>query len=439
MTLWHNRALVLKSAKLWYYDYPMTSLLSSVNEIIVYGILFTFLYYQVFFLVSFFEKKNSLNKDNPLPDKLPSVTIIVPCFNEEKTIQRTVESLLALDYPMNLLSIYLIDDGSVDKTPEVMNQYASGYPNIKVWRKKNGGKWRALNYGIERSSSELIGCLDADSFVDTSALKEIVKYFNTHKDVMAVTPSMRIWEPNNLIRMIQNAEYDFGIFMRKVMAFLGAIHVTPGPFSIFKRKVFEKLGPYRHAHNTEDLEMALRMQKAGMKIENANKAIVYTVGPDTPYKLYRQRIRWTGGFLQNLVDYRGMIMSKKHNDLGLFILPMTIITVLATLYFVAGFIWNLIAEIYNTFLKIQSIGLTWPKINLEWSWFYVDTNTVSVLSVALLVSTILCIILGRIISNNKKVISLDIIYFVVLYGLIAPFWLIKSVYNTLASKEAKWR
>ena len=424
---------------MWYYEALMTSLLSSANEIIVYVILFTFLYYEVFFLVSFFEKRKALNRDNPLPNKLPTVTIIVPCFNEEKTIQRTVESLLALDYPMELLSIYLIDDGSVDSTPEVMKQYANGYPNIKVWKKKNGGKWRALNYGIERSSSELIGCLDADSFVEKNALKEIVKYFATHRDVMAVTPSMRIWEPNNLIRMIQNAEYDFGIFMRKVMAFLGAIHVTPGPFSIFKRKVFEKLGPYKHAHNTEDLEMALRMQKAGMKIENANKAIVYTVGPDTAYKLYRQRIRWTGGFMQNLVDYRAMILSKKHNHLGLFILPMTVITVLATLYFVAGFIWSSTKGVYQTFENIQSVGFIWPKLNFDLSLFYIDTNTVSVLSLALLTSTVLCIIIGRMISNNKKVLSLDILYFVFLYGLIAPFWLIKSVYNTLASKEAKWR
>ena len=83
-----------------------------------------------------------------------------------------------------------------------------------------------------------------------------------------------------------------------MLGFLGGIHVTPGPFSIFRKKVFDELGPFRKAHNTEDQEIALRMQEHGYRIEHCVDAYVYTVSPNTVGKLYRQRLRWVYGFIK---------------------------------------------------------------------------------------------------------------------------------------------
>jgi len=83
-----------------------------------------------------------------------------------------------------------------------------------------------------------------------------------------------------------------------MLTYLNALHVTPGPFTIFRKDVFEKIGKYKHAHLTEDLEMALRMQKNNLKIANSHRSFVFTVTPNTFKTLHKQRSRWAYGFLK---------------------------------------------------------------------------------------------------------------------------------------------
>ncbi len=413
---------------------PMT-----IAQFIVYMILFVLLYNQVFLLLTFFEKRKSTKRPLALPADLPTVTVIVPCFNEETTIQRTVESLLGLDYPKDKLSIFLINDGSTDGTRNVLDGYASGYPNIRVFHKGNEGKWKTLNHGLQHVTSEFVGCLDADSFVEPDALKQIISAFCHNPKAMAVTPSMRVWQPNTIIRKIQCAEYDLGIFIRKSFAFLGAIHITPGPFSIFRKKVFDILGPYRHAHNTEDLEIALRMQKAGMIIENAHNAIVYTVGPATPYKLYRQRVRWTGGYLKNMIEYRDMLFHRGHGHLSFWILPMTLIAVFSSLYLISVLVVTTITSLVTTLKELHLVNFNLPQFHFTFDWFFINTTAATFIGLFLMLTLIASIFIGRIITNKKQLFTLDLLYFIVLYSFIAPFWLIKSVYDTVMFRETKWR
>lgn len=417
----------------------MASFLASLNEGIVYAFLFVLMYYQVFLLLTFFEKRRVLSLSHTLPQQLPSVTVLIPCFNEETTLDRTIQSVLNLNYPKEKLQIILINDGSTDSTPQVMDNYKNGYSNIHVFHKENGGKWRALNFGLDKVTTDLVGCLDADSFVDTEALNEIVKTFNTHSDAMAVTPSMRVWKPNTVVRKIQTPEYDLGIFVRKTLSFIGAIHITPGPFSIFKREVFQKIGPYKHAHNTEDFEIALRMQKAGMKIENAHKALVYTVGPATAYKLYRQRVRWVSGFMKNILDNRAMLLGRKYGHLSFFILPMALFAIVAALYFVLSTIISLVMRGINTAGQLSSVGWQFPQFNFNFDWFFFNTSIVTFVGITVIILTLSSIIFGRIIVKSSKILTTDLVWFFLLYSFISPFWLIKATYSTVMSKQTQWR
>jgi cellulose synthase/poly-beta-1,6-N-acetylglucosamine synthase-like glycosyltransferase len=412
----------------------------SIGQYIIYFVLFVLLYNQVFLLITFFEKrKKALTcKKSELPATFPTVTIIVPCFNEENTVRRTVESLLALDYPKDRLSIFLINDGSIDGTQAIMDSYAN-YSNIKVFHKANEGKWKTLNFGLQYVTSDMVGCLDADSFVESNALKEIVACFHENPAAMAVTPSMRVWQPNTIIRHVQSAEYDLGIFMRKAFSFLGSIHITPGPFSIFKKNVFEIIGPYRHAHNTEDLEIALRMQKAGMVIDNAHNAIVYTVGPATPYRLYRQRVRWTGGYLKNMIEYRDMLFHRNYGHLSFWVLPMTLIAVFSSLYLITAFLVTGITGIVHYLKDLHLINFDLPEFSFKLDWFFIDTTAASLIGLALILTILASVFIGRIITNKKKLFSLDLVYFITLYSFIAPFWLVRSVYDTVLFRETKWR
>src|SRR6185295_16189198 len=99
-----------------------------------------------------------------------------------------------------------------------------------------------------------VGCLDADSFVAPDAMLEVAKRLDTDPSIMALTPSMQVYRPRKIIERMQAVEYTFGIFYKKMFDNLSALNVLPGPFSIYKREVFEKIGLFRHAYNTEDME-----------------------------------------------------------------------------------------------------------------------------------------------------------------------------------------
>ena len=295
------------------------------SNLIIYIFLFASLYFEVFLMITYIEKRKTI-KTEYLERKnknLPSVDIIVPCFNESTTIINTINSILDLDYPKDKFKIIVVDDGSEDNSSKVLEIFKDN-PQIKIHRKENGGKYTALNFGIENSKADLFGCLDADSFVDKNALKNMIPYFENQK-IMAVVPSIKIYKPGNVLQKIQKVEYDWGILMRKILTYLNALHVTPGPFTIFRKKIFKKIGNYKHAYHTEDLEMALRMQKHNYKIANSHRSIVYTVAPKTIKTLYKQRRRWTYGFLKNVIDYKHMFFNREYGNLGFFILPFIFI------------------------------------------------------------------------------------------------------------------
>lgn len=409
-----------------------------VGTAIFYTAVFLSVYVQVFFLVTFLEKRRHIviRRDPIALPEYPGVTIIVPCWNEQGTVEKTVNSLLALEYPKDKLHITIVDDGSTDATWDVLQKYA-GNPNIHLYKKENGGKHTAMNYALAHTTTPFTGCLDADSAVHPEALKRIMTYF-ADPEVMAVAPSIMVEKSKNPIQIAQRVEYDMAIYVKKMLAFMGGIHVTPGPFSIFRKKVFDDLGHYRKAHNTEDQEIALRMQSHGYKIEHCPDAYVYTVSPNTVRKLYKQRLRWIYGFLNNLIDYRHLLFRKKYGNVALFTLPSGLISIVTAMF---GFGYLLYR--FGTYLsgKIEQASVVgWHFSSRPFEWFYVSTESTIFLSILLYGLVILAIMLGRRMSQDRKKLSLDFLYFIVIYSVVAPFWLAKAVYNTaIAKKMPSWR
>ncbi|HWU24349.1 MAG TPA: glycosyltransferase family 2 protein, partial [Candidatus Paceibacterota bacterium] len=214
--------------------------------VLTYPFIFIVVFFEVFLLVTFLSEPARERRSRPRTTKTPNVAVIVPCWNEGDTIQGTVESLLALDYPKDKLEIVLVNDGSTDNTAAVMDTYADN-PQITIIHKENGGKHTAMNLGIERATNaEFVGCLDADSFVAPDALREIVTYFEDQK-VAAVTAAMSVWNPKTWLERMQNADYIHGITLRHVISSLNGLYVTPGPFSFFRRDIVLRLGGFRNA------------------------------------------------------------------------------------------------------------------------------------------------------------------------------------------------
>lgn len=412
---------------------------ATFQTIFIYSSLFLSTYFEVFLMITLFENKKKLKQENTSmddePAKFPSTTIIIPCFNEESTVDGTINSLLSMNYPKDKFNITIVDDGSTDKTWEYIQRYAN-HPQIDIYKKENGGKYTALNYGIAKSKADLIGCLDADSFVDKDALRRIVRYFE-NPETMAVTPAIKIFKPKSTVQYLQYIEYQLGIMIKKILSYLGAIHVTPGPFTIFRKEVFQKIGPFKHAHNTEDMEIAMRMQKNHLKIENCHKAFIYTVGPRTLKTLYKQRVRWTHGFLENAIDYKAVFFKKEYGHVAFLTLPFSVASLASVVGVVSLTIWNIIERIYDFFARIAVTGFH-PRFNFNLSFIYINTQTSLFIGFVLISMTITLLILGRKISEEKT-LSKEIIYFLVLYPLMAPLWIGKSVYNTVFKRKTSWR
>ena len=368
-------------------------------------------------MLSFFERPIR-PKD---PKIWPKATVVIPAYNEEKTLAKTIESVLNLDYPRNKLEIIVVDDGSTDSTLKIAKRYIS--KGVKVIHKKNGGKGSALNLAIKRSTGEFIGGLDADSFVHPKALKYIIAHFDDSK-IMAVTPALKIYKPKTFWQFLQHAEYLFGVFNRKAFAVLDAIHVTPGPFTIYRRWFFDKYGGYDENNITEDIEIALRIQRNNYRIENAVNANVYTVSPRTFGELFKQRIRWYLGFIENCVTYRDLF-SLKYGLMGIFILPMSFISVGIMIFFSFYQLWS------------QYRGLSWigslPLVNYHASQFIriptesfpvVQASFYYLLGVFLLLSGLMLFWANKYSEDTHKLNILSyVVYFFIYFLMFSLWWL----------------
>lgn len=413
-------------------------------EILAYPFLFVAIFFESFVLVTFLSKPARATRAHAraraTDTTVPSVAVIVPCWNEAATVGATCDSLLALDYPKEKLEIILVDDGSTDATPAAMARFAA-HPQVRVLRKKNGGKHTALNAGIALTGAELVGCLDADSFVEPDALREIVACFDAPR-VAAATAAMSAYAPKNVLQHMQNAEYSFGIALRHAMASLNGLYVTPGPFSFYRRAIVEELGGFRYGHQTEDMEMALRIQRAGYAIENAPRARVYTKTPATLRGLIKQRTRWTSGFLRNILgEYRGLIGDRRRGALGMLVLPTALFSIGSG---IALFLLMLFLSARSVLAAVSvrsGIPLSYAFMphGARLDWFYFPASIYLSLAVITLAASVTLIVIGKRVSNASGAILPGILSYLCLYAFVVPLWLIRATGDVALGRRRDWR
>lgn len=409
-------------------------------DIIYTSLLFIAIYIQVFFLIVFFENDDEIKNidiKNVNDADYPSVTFLIPCWNEEDTVLNTIKSVLELDYPKNKFHIIAIDDGSTDNTWKNLQSYVD-HGQVQLLTKENGGKHSALNHALNFLKTELVVSFDADTKINPDALKKAVKYFMNDKALMALGGTVLIDKPKTLAQKAQEIEYEIFSFTKKMLGLADAVFVVPGAFSVFRREVFGIVGGYNNAHNLEDIELTIRMQKHGLKIRHAHDAIVWTKGPDTVKKLYKQRLRWSYGFIMNVMDYKAMLFNKKYKNFGTFTLPMTVFTYVIMLFVFFYSVYKILLSIFDFAYKFYLVGLgrlEWPTFDT----FFINTKIYVIMAMFLYVSVVLHYFLGRQISNVSKKNFWNIPYFLLMFSILAPIWIIKSIYNGVTKRKVMWR
>ena len=250
----------------------------------------------------------------------PGVSVIVPAFNEEKVVVQTISSLLNQRYA-GALEIVVVDDGSSDDTATICEEAYGRHPQVSVYRKANGGKASALNFGIARARYEVVIGLDADTLFDDDTVAELVQPLANPR-VAAVAGNAKVGNRINLVTRWQALEYVTSQNLdRRAFALLDCITVVPGAVGAWRRSAVLEVGGFRDDTLAEDQDLTLAMRRAGYSVAYADGAVAYTEAPDTLRALARQRFRWSFGTLQCTWKHRDAFFRRRYGSLGFIALP----------------------------------------------------------------------------------------------------------------------
>lgn len=401
------------------------------------------LYFVIFWLLVLLDGGINDKKVRKL-SKYPFVTIVIPAYNEEKRIKPTIASVLKLDYPTNKLEFMVINDGSNDKTEYIVKKLIKNNKkfNIKLINQENKGKGAALNTALRIAKGEFFVCLDADSFVKEDALKKILPYFDK-KRVATVLPLLKVQKPKNLLQRMQWFEYLVNMFYKKLMSELDCVHVSPGPFSVYRKKILKKVGGFDEDNLTEDLEMTLRLQKHHYKIIQLLDSDVYTVAPESLGQLYKQRNRWYKGSIYNAIKYRHMMFNKRYGDFGLIQMPTIIISGIIAIILIISFIYYTFKPPLDYIYNMRFIGFDFMTLlrNFVFNFHILDINYTAVLvAVVMLVISIVVLIKSHRYTKEKivKYGYFSLIVYLILYFLLMGVMWIGILVEMLLGIKQKW-
>jgi len=229
-------------------------------------------------------------------DYQPSVTVIVPAYNEDRVVCRTVRTVLDQGYKG--LEVLVVDDGSPDRTSDVVREEFGNDPRVKLFRKPNGGKASALNFGLERSSGDVIVALDADTLFPPGAIAALIKPLADPK-VGAVAGNAKVGNRINIVTRWQAVEYVTSQNIdRRAFSLLNCITVVPGAIGAWRKDLILQSGGFSSQTLAEDQDLTMTILEQGWQIAYADRATAYTEAPDTLRGLAKQRFRWSFGTLQ---------------------------------------------------------------------------------------------------------------------------------------------
>ncbi len=287
----------------------------------------------------------------------PRISVVVPAYNEERTITKCVQSLLSLDY--SNYEIIIVDDGSTDSTYRLASQAKAS--NLLVLHQENRGKSQALNFGIRYSTGEIIITVDADTTLDRQALARIADRFAANRQVGAVAGNVKVNPERKIINGLQSAEYATGInLVRKSQSVFGCVMIVPGPIAAVRKEAIQKAGSFSTDTFAEDFDLTLNILKSGYKIQYEEASIAYTDAPKNVEDVIKQRRRWYRGMMQVLDKHKDMYFNPKYGVAGLVGVPNLWLEVVSP-FFNLGLLliilltWVLSTEVYLTLL---GVGLT---------------------------------------------------------------------------------
>ena len=296
------------------------------------------------------------------PDYCPPVSVIIAAYNEEKVIERTVDSILQNGYPN--MEIIVVDDGSKDATLEVLRRRFADEAKVFILTQPNGGKSAALNNGIAHANYDILIAVDADTLFRLGTIGLLARHFANPK-VGAVSGNARVGNKKNWITRFQSIEYIYGFNLdRRALDYLNAITVVPGAVGAWRKQLVVDSGGFLHDTLAEDTDLTLAIRRMGYVIRYEQDAIAYTEAPEDTRNLAKQRFRWVFGTLQAVWKHRDALFVPKYGTLGFVALPsiwvfqvlLSVLSPFAEIAMILSLVagdWRIVALYYLAFFGVE--------------------------------------------------------------------------------------
>lgn len=245
----------------------------------------------------------------------PAVSVLIPAYNEERTIAASLASVLASDYPR--FEVIVIDDGSTDRTGVEVAGFVSD-PRVKVLSQANGGKSSALNRGIAVASGDIILFTDADSLFERDTLRNGVAYFADAR-VGAVSGNDTPLHPRGAMQKMLVVTSHIGTgFVRRALSVIGVLPIISGNLGLVRAEILRRVGGFREIWG-EDLELTLRLHRAGVRVVYGGATRVLAECPHTLAGLWKQRVRWMRSYIKILLLNGDMVGNPRFGAFGPFL------------------------------------------------------------------------------------------------------------------------
>ena len=407
-----------------------------ILPIIYFTYMFISFYLLVLFLLIYFRNKNVLF-NSPKKTKNYTLSVMVPAYNEEKTIKETIEHIFDTNYE-GLIEVVAVNDGSSDNTLGVLKSMISKYKGrLKILNKKNSGKADSLNKALKMVRGELVAVIDADSYPDKDAFGKLIGSFDDIKVGVATatcTPRNR----NKFIEKMQVIEYKVIAFSRKLLEYIDSIYVAPGSLSIYRTKALISSGGFDIKNITEDVEATWKLIYHGWNIRMSLNSRVTTNVPNRFKPWLKQRRRWALGGLQTLSKYKKCFLRK--GMLGKFIVP----------FFAIGFILGILGLgifvylwgkriLRNYFLTKYSIELGVPVLTAN--ELFITPSVLNYFGVLLFILSLFFnfFVLGIMKDNLfEKQTFFNMLFYMTIYLMVYPITTILALDHYIRGKM-EWR
>ncbi len=254
----------------------------------------------------------------------PRVAVVIPAYNEEAVIARTIRSVLNSDY--RNIRVIVIDDGSTDNTFEAAREafpaeLAAG--KLTVLTKPNAGKAEALNFALQHLDEEVYVGIDADTVIASDAVSKLVRHFADEK-VGAVAGNAKVGNRVNLWTRWQALEYITSQnFERRALDLFNVVTVVPGAIGAWRTAAVLHGGCYPINTVAEDADLTMNLLEQGYKVIYEDQSLAFTEAPINAKGLMRQRFRWSFGTLQAVFKHKQAF--RNNLAMGLFALPNIVV------------------------------------------------------------------------------------------------------------------